>query len=61
MAKLNEAFKQRTEKWLDERWFIANMEDARPQDVSYYFGALTAIEFLGYNWGRNEEGKHLIY
>lgn len=39
---------ERTEKFLDERWYIANMPDARPQDVSYYNGALKALEMAGY-------------
>lgn len=50
--------KRSTEEWLNERWFIANMEDARPQDMSYYNGALKAVEFLGYDWQRDVNGKH---
>ena len=53
--------KKLTEEWLDERWMIANMEDARPQDMSYYHGALKAVEFLGYDWQRDEDGKHTLY
>ena len=53
--------KKSTEEWLDERWMIANMEDARPQDRSYYQGALKAVEFLGYDWQRDEDGKHTLY
>lgn len=34
-AKQSEINK-RTESFLDERWIIANMKDARPQDISYY-------------------------
>ena len=48
---------ERTEKFLDERCYIANMPDARPQDVSYYNGALKALEMAGYEWKR-EDGKH---
>ena len=61
MAKLNKEIKQKTEEWLNERWYIANMEDARPQDMSYYNGAVHAVQFLGYNWERDENGKHLVY
>ncbi len=53
--------KKSTEEWLDERWMIANMEDARPQDISYYLGALKAVEFLGYDWQCDEDGKHTLY
>lgn len=53
--------KKQTEEWLDERWVIVNMEDARPQDVSYYNGALKAIEFVGYEWKRDKDGKHTLY
>ena len=53
--------KKSTEEWLDERWMIVNMEDARPQDMSYYQGALKAVEFLGYDWQRDEDGKHTLY
>ena len=53
--------KRSTEEWLDERWMIANMEDARPQDMSYYNGALKALEFAGYEWQRDEDGKHTLY
>ena len=52
--------KQRTEEGLNERWIIANMEDARPQDISYYMGALKALEFVGYEWKRDEDGKHTL-
>lgn len=61
MTKLNKEIKQKTEEWLNERWYIANMEDARPQDMSYYNGAVHSVQFLGYNWKRDENGKHLIY
>lgn len=35
MKRTPKEIKQQTEEWLDERWFIANMKDARPQDMSY--------------------------
>jgi len=50
---------ERTERFLDERWYIANMPDARPQDVSYYNGALKALEMAGYEWKR-EDGEHTV-
>lgn len=50
-----------TEEWLDERWMILNMENPpRQADVSYYNGAIKAVEFLGYEWKRNKEGKHTL-
>ena len=49
---------ERTESFLDERWIIANMKDARPQDISYYNGAL---ECGGYEWKRDEYGKHRVW
>lgn len=52
---------ERTERFLDERWIIANMEDARPQEMSYYNGALKALEFGGYDWHRDVDGKHRVY
>jgi hypothetical protein len=51
---------KRTEEWFDERYMISKMEDARPQDVSYYNGAITACEWLGYEWKRDENGKHTL-
>lgn len=43
---------ERIEKFLNERWYIANMPDARPQDVSYYNGSLKALEMAGYPYYR---------
>ena len=60
MRKTEKEVKKRTEGWLNERWIIANMEDARPQDISYYMGALKALEFAGYEWQRDENGKHTL-
>lgn len=59
MSKQSEIIK-RTEEWLDERWVIYNMDDARPQDVSFYAGAIRACQFLGYSWIRDENGKHKL-
>lgn len=50
-----------TQEWLDERFVIMNMENPpRQADISFYHGALKAVEFLGYYWKR-ENGKHTIY
>lgn len=38
---------ERTEKFLNERWYIANMPDARPQDVSYYNEPLKRWKWRG--------------
>ena len=61
MKRTPREIKKQTEDWLNERWVIANMEDARPPDVSYYTGALKAIEFVGYEWKRDKDGKHTLY
>lgn len=61
MRRTASEIKKQTEEWLDERWMIANMEEARPQDMSYYAGAVKALEFAGYEWWRNAEGKHTLY
>lgn len=45
MKRTPKIIKQQTEEWLDERWTIANMKDVRPQDMSYYMGALQ-MDFL---------------
>lgn len=37
------------------------MKDARPQDMSYYMGALKALEFAGYEWKRDVDGKHTLF
>lgn len=61
MKRTPKVIKQQTEEWLDERWMIANMKDARPQDMSYYNGALKALEFVGYAWTRNADGQHTLF
>ena len=61
MKRTPKVIKQQTEEWLDERWMIANMKDARPQDMSYYMGALKALEFAGYEWKRDADGKHTLF
>lgn len=61
MKRTSKQIKQQTEEWLDERWMIANMEDVSQQNISYYEGALKALEFAGYDWKRDVEGKHTLY
>lgn len=61
MKRTPKVIKQQTEEWLDERWMIANMKDTRPQDMSYYNGALKALEFVGYEWKRDVDGKHTLF
>ena len=61
MKRTSKQIKKQTEEWLDERWMIANMEDASQQNMSYYEGALKALEFAGYDWERDAEGKHTLY
>lgn len=59
MTKLQKEIK-RTEEWLDERYSIYKMAN-RNEDLLYYQGALKAVEFLGYEWERNEDGKHILF
>lgn len=61
MKRTTAEIKRSTEEWLNERWMIANMKDTRPQDMSYYNGALKALEFVGYEWKRDSNGKHTLY
>lgn len=62
MKRTQTEIKEQLEKWLDSRWMIVNMEEPpRPQDRSYYNGALKALEFDGYEWKRDEDGKHTLY
>lgn len=50
------------EDWLNERWAVAHMEEPpRPADLGYYNGAIKALEFLGFEWARNGDGKHIIF
>lgn len=60
MRRTEKEIKRQTEEWLNERWRITNMEDARPQDATYYMGALKALEFAGFEWQRDEKGKHTL-
>ena len=61
MKRTTKEIKKQLEEWLDSRWIIANMEDSRYQDMSYYNGALKALEFEGYEWKRDVDGKHTLY
>ena len=62
MKRTQLEIKKQTEEWLNERWMIAYMEEPpRPQDISYYNGALKALEFAGYEWKRDSDGKHTLY
>lgn len=49
------------EEWLDERYIIIDMTNKRSQDVCYYNGALKMLEKLGYDFIRNDSGKHKIF
>lgn len=52
---------KQTEEWLDDRWRILCMDNPpRQADLSYYEGAIKAVEFLGYSWKRNKNGEHTI-
>lgn len=51
---------KRTAEWLDERFYIAQ-DSKRQADKVYYEGALKAIEFIGFTWDRDINGKHKIY
>lgn len=53
------ARKKATEEWLDERFSIISMTNS-PSDKAYYSGAIKAIEFMGFDW-RRENGKHTIF
>ncbi len=61
MKRTQNEINKQIEEWLDERWWFANNKDARPQDMSYYNGAVKALEFAGYEWKRDENGKHTLY
>ena len=61
MRATQKEINERIESFLNERWFIANMEDSRPQDMSYYNGALKALEFAGYDWRRDADGEHRVF
>ena len=60
MRRTPQIIVKQTEEWLDERWRILWMDNPPRQDLSYYNGAIKAVEFLGYSWKRDENGKHTI-
>ena len=64
MARTQKQIIKSTEEWLDERWNIANMEINKDNpysaDMQYYKGAIAAVEWLGYDWKR-EDGKHKLF
>ena len=61
MRRTHEIIVKQTEEWLDERWSIAHFDNPpRQVDLSYYEGAIKAVEFLGYSWERDKDGKHTI-
>ena len=59
MARTQKDIIKRTEEWLDERYSIWEMTH-RNEDTQYYSGALKAVEFMGYEWRRDKNGKHTI-
>ena len=61
MRRTSKMIVKQTEEWLDERWSIAHFKNPpRQPDLNYYKGAIKAVEFLGYSWKRDENGKHTI-
>ena len=62
MARTQKQIIKSTEEWLNDRWDIINMENpSRPADKAYYEGAIKAVEFLGYDWTRDNAGKHRLF
>lgn len=61
MKRTQKQIIKNTEDFLNERWIIAHMDDARPQDMSYYNGVCKALEFAGFYWERDTDGKHRVY
>ena len=59
------------EIWLDERWSIFEFacekhgilesERATTPDFIYYKGAVEMLQYCGFSWKRNEEGKHRVF
>ena len=43
MKRTQKQIIENTEAFLNERWMIAHMADARQQDMSYYNGACKAL------------------
>lgn len=62
MKRTQKEIIKQTEEWLDERWIIRNIENPpRQADVSYYDGAVKTVEFLGFDWKRDKNGKHRLF
>ncbi len=52
----------RIEEFLDERYLICGMaKEVRSADETYYRGALAAVEVMGFDWVRNENGQHRVF
>ena len=49
-------------EWLDERFSIAqhSTEEYRSANINFYNGAVSAVEFMGFWWLRDENGHHRI-
>lgn len=61
MKEKQNEINKRIETFLNKRWFIVNMTDSIPQDMSYYNWVLKALESTGYAWRRDKEGKHRVF
>lgn len=59
MHRTPKVIKRQTEEWLNERYYIYEMTK-RNEDILYYNGALKALEFAGYSWKRDVNGKHTL-
>ena len=59
MARTQKDIIKSTEEWLDERYSIWETTN-RNEDLQYYRGAVKAVEFMGYEWRRDKNGKHTI-
>ena len=58
---MKKEYKNRTEEYLNERWNIFNDFEKREADKIVYETALKTIEFMGFSWTRDTEGRHIIY
>ena len=56
----NEEHENRTEDFLDKQWITINMTTCSPSDKAYYYGALKALELMGYWCTKNKFGEHCI-
>ena len=55
--------KKRYEEWLDEIYFIGQKagNENSTYMVAKYDTALKALEMMGFDWKRNDEGEHRIF